>query len=649
MSNPERLTYLNSESDIGQPAELVAVIDSIPALVASIDCNMFLQFCNQEFKLHFHVDEEDILDRSFPLIVGKNFFDQMQRHMGRVLTGKRAWFQVAANTMKGLRYLDATLSPRFDSKGEVNGFIFHGSDITEKTRIERDLKDYFENASICLHWVDENGLIVWANSAELSTLGYTEEEYIGHHISEFHAKKHVIDEMMTRLSNRESLKNYEADLLCKDGSIRHSIINSTVLWEGDKFIHTRCFTVDVTERKRAAIAVKESEDRFKMMASLVPLTIWTTNSNGGCDYLSINWTKSTGKSLEDGLKLGWTEFIHIDDREKIRNSWLKSLVLRKPFEVKFRLIDAAGQYRVNYANATPMFNDTGNFEGYIGIFQDISSEEHIKSTLERIVLDRTHDLRTANTDLKAAENEVRIKNAELEKINTQLSSFAHIASHDLQEPLRKIQTLSGLLYQTEGGEFSAKGKDLYHRIVNSTERMRSLIQDLLSYSKSATDGNREMVDLNLLVNEIVGELEVKVAEKNANVTNLGLPGLNVVRFQFHQLFLNLLSNAIKFSKEGTAPDIVVKAEILHGSDVPSHFRETGSVHHISFVDNGIGLESQFAESIFEMFKRLHNRDKYEGTGIGLAICKRIVENHYGIIVAEGRPDGATFHIYIPVA
>jgi PAS domain S-box-containing protein len=647
MSNPERLTYFNSESGIERPDELVAVIDSIPALVASIDCNMFLQFCNQQFKSHFHVDEV-MLGRSFPLIVGNRFFDQMQRHMGRVLTGKPAGFQIAAHTMKGLRYLDATLSPRFNTAREVDGFIFYCSDITEKTRIERDLKDYFENASICLHWVDENGLIVWANSAELRTLGYTEEEYIGHHISEFHAKEDVIADIMTRLGNKETLNNYEADLLCKDGSVRHSIINSTVLWEGDKFIHTRCFTVDVTERKRAASAVKESEERFKMMANLVPLTIWTTNNNGDCDYLSINWEKSTGKPLHDGLRSGWTQFIHADDREKIRESWRKSLTSRTPFEGKFRLIDAREQYRVNYANARPKFNDMGDFEGYIGIFQDISSEEHIKSTLERIVLDRTHDLRAANTDLKAAENEVRIKNAELEKINSQLSSFAHIASHDLQEPLRKIQTLSDLLYQSEGSQFSPKGKNLYNRILNSTERMRGLIQDLLSYAKSAAEGSREPVDLNVLINEIVAELEVKVAEKKANVTNLGLPDLNVVKFQFHQLFLNLLSNALKFSKEGTVPEIVVKAEILHGNDVPSQLRERGSVHHISFADNGIGLEPQFAESIFEMFKRLHNRDKFEGTGIGLAICKRIVENHHGIIVAEGRPNGATFHIYIPM-
>ena len=636
MANSNRLTSFNADSDVGQSDELLALIDSIPALVASIDCNMILQFCNQPFKTWFHLDN-NIPGRSFQQVVGKKIFDNVQQHMGGVLLGQSARFQISVNTEEGLQYLDATLSPAFDDKKEVKAFVFHCSDVTEKTRTERALRDYFENASICLHWVDETGIIVWANSTELRTLGYTKEEYIGHHISEFHVKKDVINDIMMRLSSKEALENYEAELLCKDGSIRHSIINSNVLWEGDKFIHTRCFTVDVTERKRAAIAIKESEERFKKMANMVPLTIWTTNREGDCDYLSVNWTESTGKSVENGLQFGWSDFIHPDDKEKIRHSWLKSLASRKSFEAKFRLINAAGDYRVNYANATPMFNNMGGFEGYIGIFQDVSSEEHVKTTLERIVLDRTQDLRMANTDLKAADDALNMKNTELEKINGQLLSFAHIASHDLQEPLRKIQTLSGLLFQIEGSRFSDRGKDLYERIIASAERMRNLIHDLLAYSKSDNEGVHEPVDLNLLVDEIVGELEVKIEERYVRVTNLGLPVLNVVRFQFHQLFLNLLSNAIKFSRKEVTPEIIIKSEILNG------------LHHITFADNGIGFDPQFTTRIFEMFKRLHTYDKYEGTGIGLAICKRIVENHQGTIEAEGRPNGgATFHLYIPL-
>jgi signal transduction histidine kinase len=159
----------------------------------------------------------------------------------------------------------------------------------------------------------------------------------------------------------------------------------------------------------------------------------------------------------------------------------------------------------------------------------------------------------------------------------------------------------------------------------------------------------EVVDLNLLVDDVVGELEVKIDEKKATIENLGLPCLNVIRFQFHQLFLNLLSNALKFSKPGVNSHIVIKCDRVDASQVPGlEGNQTAPVHHITISDNGIGFDSHNADKVFEMFKRLHTRTQYEGTGIGLAICKKIVENHGGIIVAEGKiGEGAAFHVYLP--
>src|SRR5688500_7207583 len=144
---PLSLTHVLQE-----PKGLSSLIDSIPALVASIDCNMILRFCNKPFKIWFSLDE-DIYGKSFPVVVGREVFDQLQRHMGKVLVGERVNFQISAKTEKGFQYLDATLSPEFDDNKTVIGFIFHSSDITQKNKTERALKDYFENASIGLHWV----------------------------------------------------------------------------------------------------------------------------------------------------------------------------------------------------------------------------------------------------------------------------------------------------------------------------------------------------------------------------------------------------------------------------------------------------------------------------------------------------------------
>ena len=251
--------------------------------------------------------------------------------------------------------------------------------------------------------------------------------------------------------------------------------------------------------------------------------------------------------------------------------------------------------------------------------------------------------------MKSAENLLKEKNQELERINKELTSFAHIASHDLQEPLRKIQTFSNRVAAMEGSSLSDKGKDFLHRIQTSSDRMRALIEDLLEYSKTNNaGGNVELTDLNQVLEDVLNELELKIEEKNASIENTGLPKLSVVKFQFRQLFLNLLGNSLKFSKIDKAPHIVIRSELIQDANLVLASSELNHCYHISISDNGIGFEPELAEKIFEIFHRLHDKSDFEGTGIGLAICKKIVENHKGRIMAEGEINqGATFHIYLP--
>ncbi len=650
MPNQKDVGLLSKNGTQYNFASLITLINSIPAFVAYVDCNMVLQFCNEPFKTLARIDGE-LTGQKFPLIVGSEVFSQVQCHMGKVLMGERAHFQILANIENGLQYFEATLSPHFDRRGQVEGFIFHSSDVTEKNKTERALKDYFENASICLHWVNADGIILWANLAELKLLGYTEEEYIGRHISEFHANKTAIGDIMNRLINKQRIQNYDAELICKDGSIRHVTINSTALWEGEKFVHTRCFTIDVTEQKLAAKVIIESEERFRQIATLVPLVIWTTDANGDCIFLSSYWEQLTGRSVKAGYRNEWLNFIHPDDRDNVIASWKTCFHSRKPFEGKFRFLSASGSYIVTYANSRPICDSQGEVSGYIGILQDISADEKIKYSLEKIVLDRTEDLRKRNAQLREAEKVLQNKNEELEKINNQLSSFAHIASHDLQEPLRKVQINLDRLFSREGANFSEQSKDLYHRIIDSADRMKNLIQDLLTYAQSNDyEGKLEDVDLNIVLKDTINILEAKITEKNATIKVGDLPNLYIVRFQFQQLFLNLLSNALKFSKAGVDPYISVSSELVEGYALPNGFGQIArAYYHLSVSDNGIGFTNEQSEKIFEMFYRLHGRAAYEGTGLGLAISKKIVENHQGVLIAEASPNkGATFHIYLPV-
>jgi light-regulated signal transduction histidine kinase (bacteriophytochrome) len=203
----------------------------------------------------------------------------------------------------------------------------------------------------------------------------------------------------------------------------------------------------------------------------------------------------------------------------------------------------------------------------------------------------------------------------------------------------------------ESDNLSDKGKEYMQRIVNTTSHMQRLIEDLLSYSRASTqERSFERVDLNEIAEIVTRDLEDTIREKNAVIEFSALPMLHVIQFQFQQLFVNLISNSLKFSKKDVQPHIGITAEIISADQIKGYTGDlTKRFHHIAIKDNGIGFAEEYSTKIFEVFQRLHGTAEYSGTGIGLSICKKIIENHNGIIQAEGKVnEGATFHIYIPV-
>lgn len=239
---------------------------------------------------------------------------------------------------------------------------------------------------------------------------------------------------------------------------------------------------------------------------------------------------------------------------------------------------------------------------------------------------------------------------ELEASNKELLAFNYVASHDLQEPLRKIQTFVSRLSDKEYKNLSDSGKEFMVRINSSVERMRILIEDLLQYSRTTkTEKVFEKINLNDLLDNAKIDLAQSIEEKSAKIKNQDLPELNVIPFQIQQLFTNLINNSLKYSKKDIAPEIKISCTKVIASDeeqIPKNTKE--KFYKISFKDNGIGFEQEYSEKIFVLFNRLHNKNEYEGTGIGLAICKKIIENHRGYIFATGKPNvGATFTIYLP--
>lgn len=266
----------------------------------------------------------------------------------------------------------------------------------------------------------------------------------------------------------------------------------------------------------------------------------------------------------------------------------------------------------------------------------------------------THDLtekKEAEDKLKQNGLELQQKNIELEKMNKELQSFAYISSHDLQEPLRKIQTFATQINDREAQNLSESGKEKFKRMQYAANRMQNLIQDLLAYSRtSITEQIFENTKLSTIIEEVKEDLEIELQLKKAKIIINKDCNLKVIPFQFRQLLFNLISNSIKFTAEETIPEITITCNITLGSELQNeNLNSTSKYCHISIQDNGIGFEEEYNDKIFEVFQRLHGKEKYNGTGIGLAIVKKIIENHNGFISAKGiLNQGATFDIYLPI-
>lgn len=286
----------------------------------------------------------------------------------------------------------------------------------------------------------------------------------------------------------------------------------------------------------------------------------------------------------------------------------------------------------------PYSTSKGNF--VIAYIMDIT----IRKKGEAAIIEKTKALELSNIAIAK-------KNISLEKINKELETFTFLSSHDLQEPLRKIKNFASVLLIEEAKLLSEDGKHYLQRMYRTAKNMQELIENLLAYSRTKNVAQKcENTDLSIIVNEVKKDFEINIHEKKATIVASHLCKPNVIRLQFHQLIQNLIDNSLKFSKPRTPPRIKITSNIANGAQIKNVTlsRETDYCH-IIYTDNGIGFEPKYNERIFELLQRLHSREKYKGNGMGLATCKRIVENHNGIITATGRLNkGARFDIYIPV-
>src|SRR5690606_23486352 len=319
-------------------------------------------------------------------------------------------------------------------------------------------------------------------------------------------------------------------------------------------------------------------------------------------------------------------YVHPDDKEKFKKEMERLFENNYLPFIYFRIIDKNGIIRHFKAFGKEYKNSEGKRK-VLGTISDITGEiEHFKILEER--------------------------NLELERNNRELSAFNYVASHDLQEPLRKIQTFLSRLEDKESANLSEVGLLYMTRIKNAASRMRMLIDDLLQFSRTnKADKSFELADMNVLLENAQQDLAVIITEENAIITAGKLPTIKLIPFQIQQLFSNLINNSLKYKSKNRNPEIQITYSKVKASEEPELVNAHKSYYHkITIKDNGIGFNNEYAENIFVLFNRLHNKDEYSGTGIGLSICKKIVENHQGFIFGSGTPDkGAVFTFFLPLS
>ncbi|MES1219328.1 MAG: ATP-binding protein [Bacteroidota bacterium] len=321
----------------------------------------------------------------------------------------------------------------------------------------------------------------------------------------------------------------------------------------------------------------------------------------------------------------YLSFIHPKDKEQLDKTIVQAFENKTPLQLTYRIISKSKE--VKYFRITEKIIDEPEHRKIIGTTQDITSDIIHTETLQK-------------------------KNIELEHLNKSLDQFASIASHDLQEPLRKIRTFTLLLKQRFEMDLHVDANGLIDKINGSSERMSLLINDVLNFSRIVHTGSMFMkTDLNQILDNTLTDFDLLIHEKGASVRKGNLPVIEAIPLQINQLFYNLVGNALKFSKKGIPPVLTISSRILLSEEIENtcNLNRQLSYSEITFEDNGIGFEQQFAEQIFSIFERLNSQHQYSGTGIGLALCRKIAGQHQGGIRAEAKENnGATFYVLLPL-
>jgi two-component system CheB/CheR fusion protein len=585
----------------------------------------------------------------------------LQTEFKTELNGQDTWFELAAvKTQDGIVITCNDLTEKKDTEGRLrknynelvqareslrNLNAALEDKVLDRTRELTKSEERFRLVSKATNdtiwdWNLTNNNVWWSDNF-YAIYGYTSADKTSSRnfwLEHIHPEdRDRVRESITRAVNTKQSQWSEGYRLRRaDGSYAH-VLDRGYLMQDEYATPYRMLgsMMDVTILREAEeLAVVNMEEK-RFLAESMPLILWTAMPNGEINFVNQQFYTYTGLELDVIKEKGWNNIVHPDDLPVWNQAWSTAVKNKEDFSTEMRLKRNDGIYHWFLQRARAQKDTSGLPLLWVGTSTDIHEQKTLAAVMEQRVLERTTALQKANQ--------------ELESSNAELQQYAFVASHDLKEPLRKIHMFGNMLRERYHENMEEKAMDYLNRIINSSSRMTNLINDLLKFSRLSQMNFFEQVNLELIIKEILSDLEVIIQEKNA-VVNLGvLPVIEAVPGQLRQVFQNLISNALKFSRKDIQPMISITAARIKHKSFDSPADPEGPYVCITISDNGIGFDEKYLDKIFVLFQRLHTKDKFEGTGIGLAVTRKIVDKHNGLITAHSREkEGATFTIILPV-
>lgn len=514
--------------------------------------------------------------------------------------------------------IESSAAPIRTAGDKVQGAVLVFRDVTARRIAARELerwKQIFAGAAFGMFIADSRkGVIVDTNPTFAAMHGYSVNELLGKSLQALIPPECTGEFVLAlKAAGEKGRHMFEGRHMRRDATEFPSLIDVTRFYDGKTELLAG-YCSDITERKRFEDALKESEERFRTLASALPQLVWAATADGLIEYVNEVWISYAGwKSGDEARKylplFPWKDLLHPEDQEEYFIRWTQSLRSGNAFEVQARLRRASdGAYRWFLCRAVPVRGRDGRIVRWLGGCTDIQQQMD------------------AASQLKLAIQALQQSNADLEQ-------FAYAASHDLQEPLRMVSIYSQLLKEEYSDTLHPHALSYIDFAVNGARRMSRLLTDLLAYSRvaNASPETSPRADARRAVETALLNLATVVEQTSATVEVGDLPSVQVREIHLVQLFQNLIGNALKYRRQDEHPLIRIGAR-----------EEPGGSWLFSISDNGIGIEPEYLQQIFGIFKRLHG-PAYEGTGIGLALCQKIVERAGGQIWVESEPGiGSTF-------